>query len=928
MIEITKRLFFYIFILTSLFACKDDNVEVEPVLEAKETILNFDRKTEMKNVGINTNLTNWDVTSSAPEWCKVSKKTSPSSHVVIMVTENQATEPRKAEITVAGENLKSIIKVEQLGSAPSIRLSPDSLYLDSKSVERTIKLTTNLNAVSFEAEEGVDWFTIKENKEKEGEYLVSVEENRSYSDRSATIVFKSTDVTSAIVKEEFLITQRGLTGTSDDVDVPKDKKVVPTGGKANQAQPGQGIENTFNGVFGGEPYHSPWGNGTKFPVVLEYFFDGKGEVPELIDYLIYYTRSGNGNFGKLNLYVATKDNPEYKLYGNYDFKETNSPSKITFADGLKNPTKIKFGVLSGLGGYASCDQMEFYQINQNNDLLNELLNVFTDGTCSELKPNVTDDQINKLSPFFGTIASKMKQGDYPRDFRIEEYPAYSIVEEWAEKLLINPRGVLDNCTGIYAEAHEKIVILVGETHGNQLKLRSIEEANFSGDDYMLNPGVNKIKIRNRGLLYILYNVQDIQAPNAKPIKIHIPMQGGKVNGYWDIKKHKTNEKYKEHLANATYPYFDIKGNDMMLKFITQAFRQHVPNEIIPTINFWDEMVQVQQGIMGWEGIYPDKMNNRMYARSTKEGYMSAQSYQTNFAESTLFKILSPTEMLKDEDNPWGPAHEIGHMNQGAINWKGNTETSNNLFSNLVRYKMTDFLSRGETMEEINQRHVVEKKTFADYGENGGIPSLRMQWQLYCYFHILNNNDQFFPSLFTISRESGRRPIENDPGWSQLNYLRNACDAAQLNLLDFFEFWGFLTPVDMEINQYGKAQHTVTTQMIEETKNYVMNKGYKNPSQVIQYIEDRDPASYGDVGKMNKQYKQNSKITKNITYTRNGSNISIHNGDEAIGFEVKDDNELKFFSNKFNFVANSFVWNSKLKIFAVQADGKRTEIKEK
>ena len=43
------------------------------------------------------------------------------------------------------------------------------------------------------------------------------------------------------------------------------------------------------------------------------------------------------------------------------------------------------------------------------------------------------------------------------------------------------------------------------------------------------------------------------------------------------------------------------------------------------------------------------MNNRMYARSTKEGYMSAQSYQTNFAESTLFKILSPTEMLKDED---------------------------------------------------------------------------------------------------------------------------------------------------------------------------------------------------------------------------------------------------------------------------------------
>ena len=926
--EITKKIILFFIIIISFSACKDDKVEADPLLEAKESILNFETKTAMKSVGVNTNLTNWEVASTEPDWCKVTKKTSPTSHIVVMVTENLGTESRSAEVILTGQNLRSTIKVEQIGSEPSIRLAPDSLYLESKAFERVVKLTTNIEEIAFEVEKESDWFSIIESDINKNEFIISIEENKNYTERISTVIFKSTDTNTKGVTKDFLITQKGLTGTSDDVDVPKDIKVIPTGGKANQAQPNQGIENTFNGIFGGEPYHSPWGDGTTFPVVLEYFFDGKGEAPDLIDYLIYYTRSGNGNFGKLNLYVATESEPEYKLYDNYDFKHTNSPSKINFTGGLKNPIKIKFEVLSGLGGYASCDQMEFYKVNKDNDLMTKLLSVFTDGTCSELKNGVTDEQINNLSPFFGNIASKMKQGNYPRDFRIDEYPAYSIVEDWADKLLINPRGVLDNCTGIYAEANEEVIILVGETNGNQLKLRSIEDANFSGDDYMLNEGINKIKVRKKGLLYILYNVNDIQAASAKPIKIHIPMQSGTVNGYWDMKKHKTDEKYKELLANATYPYFDVKGNDMMLKFITAGFRQHVPNSIIPTVKFWDEMVQVEQSIMGWDGIYPDKMNNRMYARSTKEGYMSAQSYQTNFAESTLFKILSPTEMLKDEDNPWGPAHEIGHMNQGAINWKGNTETSNNLFSNLVRYKMTEFLSRGETMEEINQRQVIEKKVFTDYGDNGGIPSLRMQWQLYCYFHILENNQQFFPKVFKISRENGRRPIENDPGWSQLNYVRNACDATELNLLEFFEFWGFLTPADMEVNQYGKGHLTVTPAMINETISYVQGKGYKKPAQVIQYIEDRDPTSYGEVGKLNNQYKSNTKISKNITYTRSGNSITIQNGDQAIGFEVRDDNELKFFSNKFSFNVNNIVWNDNLKVFAVQADGDRKELTSK
>lgn len=910
-----------------LFACEEDKVNIDPLLEVTEAIINFEIDTSIKTVGVNTNLTNWDVSSSEPEWCKVSKKTSPSPHIVIMVTHNDQTEARSAEIIVTGQNLKSTINVEQLGSAPSIKLSPDSLLLESNAIERTINLTTNIETVVAEISSDYDWISFSENEEIKGEYTITVTQNKTFNERQGAILFTSSSLAEKI-SETFLITQKGLAGTPADVDVPEDIKVVPTGGKASQYQSNQNIENTFDGVFGGDPYHSPWGDQTNLPVVLEYFFDGNGETPELIDYFVYYTRSGNGNFGKFNLYVATAEKPQYELYGNYDFKEVHSPSKITFTNGLIKPTKIKFEVLSGLGGFVSCDEMEFYQTNRENDLHAELLTVFTDVTCSELLEDVTDEQINSLPPFFGEIAAKMKLNDYPRDFRIDEYPAYSVTEEWAEKLYINPRGLLDNCTGIYAEANEEVIILVGETYGHQLKLRSIEETDSYGDDYLLNEGVNKIQVRNRGLLYILYNVSDIQALSSKPIKIHIPIQSGKVNGYWDLKEHISDEEYTELLSNATYPYFEVKGTDIMMKFPTQKFRELIPNSILPTINFWDEMVQIEQSIMGWEGIYPEKMNNRMYARSSKEGYMSAQSYQTNYAENTLYKILSPAELLKDEDHLWGPAHEIGHMNQGAINWKGITETSNNLFSNLVRYKMTSFPTRGESMEQINQRHVVEKKVYTDYGDNGGIPSLRMHWQLYSYFHILGNNPQFYPALFNLSRELNRRPVNNEPGWSQLNFVRNACDAAELNLLDFFEFWGFLTPVDMEVNQYGIGQLIVTQTMIDETVNYVQNKDYSKPAQVIQYIEDREPVSYGDVGKLMKQFKENTKITRNVTYTRSGNLITIQNGEEAVGFEVRDNNQLKFFSNKFMYSVNNIIWNDNLTVDAVQADGVRIELKSK
>ena len=171
---------------------------------------------------------------------------------------------------------------------------------------------------------------------------------------------------------------------SSDLVISEDIKVIPSGGKASEFQPGQGIENTWDGKFsadGANPYHSVWGQS---PNSRSHWSITSREVP-IFDYLIYYTRAGNGNFGELDLLIATDEgHSNWTKYGTYNFRMQNAPSKISFKTTQK-VTGVKFAVKSGAGNFVSCDEMEFYRYNQENTLENTLLTVFSDITCSALE---------------------------------------------------------------------------------------------------------------------------------------------------------------------------------------------------------------------------------------------------------------------------------------------------------------------------------------------------------------------------------------------------------------------------------------------------------------------------------------------------------------------------------------------------------------
>ena len=805
----------------------------------------------------------------------------------------------------------------------------------------SISITTNLNVDNWEAKVTDKWLRATQFKNS---LKISVDANIGSNRRTANV-----KVSSATKHYTITVTQY----SASDIVIEEDIQVKPYAGKASEEEtdPDRSIEHSFDDKFiadGGVPYHSKWGQSADFPVILEYYFEGNTDI----DYFIYHTNSGNGTFGKFDVYTQTKENTEYVHQGSYDFNMRNSPSIASLKTPVK-ATKVKFEVHSGKNGYVSCDEMQFFKKNKKNTLEEQLLTVFTDITCSEIKPDVTQEQIEALPEFFIQTASALKDDSYnkwEKEFRIREYYPYSSADEWADKLMTRKYGDLDNPTGIYVNEGDEVVVLVGNTHGQSISIQNIGEetskgyaqTSVNGDIYPLKEGVNKLTAKQTGMLFVMYNT-NIQNPDAQPIKIHIPLGGGKVCGFFSLKEHQTNEKYKELIDKADYKYFCVIGNAIILYFHHKQLKAAVPYDILSSIELWDNMIQWQQELMGIEDVYPKQMNNHIFAISPEGGYMWASEGRIGFVYTALGDILRKSYLMASR-NSWGPAHELGHVHQGAINWASTTESSNNLFSNYTIYKFGQNCSRGtelavpEYAANVKKatlvfRRCVENKAWCDFGTDyqGEDPEMhaRMNWQLWNYYHRCGYNPQFFPTLFKLMREN--RVSTQDPGENQMMYARMACRAANENLTDFFERWGFFVPISMKVNQYGTYNYIVTDAMIKETKEFM--KQFPAPKHAFYYLEDRKKGDPGldttppDVGYFT-QFAEDMKITKQITYTISGHQVNVQNGEQAVAFEIKENDNLKYFGTSFQFEVPNTISPDRVKLYAVQADGVRIEMTRK
>ncbi len=889
-----------------------------PFLTIDIQAINFNPGPSSRSINVKTNVENWTATvqPSAQSWINARPD---GSMLKITVKENREAGTRQGEIKVVAATLTETITVEQLGKEPAILLSAESFTVSVDGGELQLEVTSNIEYDIMIPDE-TDWVNVKlatrltEMVKKE--YRIDVKWNSSDEERQAELVVKQQNGT---LERKVFITQKaqeGYSGSSKD-DIKDDIRVTVKGGKASSYQGGEEIEKSFDNDFS-TIYHSNWNNrGTDyFPITLEYYFEGQ----ESIDYLVYHPRPDghtNGNFKEVEIWVATETEPTLKKWTDVDFKGSGSATRVTFEEPVLDPKTVRFVVKSGAGdgqGFASCSEMEFYRKNPEN--FNPSL-IFSDLTCSKLKPGINLNDIKEIpNKLYRDIALYLFNGQYPSEFRIQEYRAWPHPDDWAKENKTSTLSLLDNPTGISISQGEDLIVFVGDTHGHSLslKLQDLDKAEGDGYNnasfYPLSSGVNKLKPRNKGLGYIFYHTPDYKS--APPVKVHFAT--GEVNGYFDSQKHSASE-WSRLLNGAVNKHFDLLGEYAHLTFETEAFRSHAKNSGPQLIDRYDDLVRLEQEFMGLMK-YNRPTVNRAYFHVMYTSFMYATSYRTAYHASTQSTILNHETLKK---SPWGPAHEMGHTLQTrpGFLWLGMTEVTNNVHSlyvqtqwgNPSRIESEDMGRYNNRYEKAYHNSFVKKTPHP--GEEDVFCKLVSLWQLQLYFANAKGFTDMYKDFCERIRTSPNQPT---PGEQQLDFVRAICDITETDLTRFFTRWGYLSPFDDELDDYGKRRFTVTRKQVDDLIAEIGAKNYAPVTEAIEYICDSNWQLFRDKLPVQKG-----------TATKNGAKITMSGWKNVVAYKVYEGDNLVFVSNWGSFMLDNPA-TSNTKVYAVAYNGDKTEVK--
>lgn len=911
-----------VFICLNFTFCSDD--KVEPIFLNVQTSVVFASVEGSKVISVSTNAVNWSFNVDQVDWINVSKN-SGLDGLSISVTKNNNQDSRSTTIHVTTGEIKKDIKIEQLGNDGKIIVSTPIITVPA--IGGKIVFSVNSN-VDFDIliPDSINWIVEKSTKASARSALVSkdfelfVDWSKEFNDRSTELTVKEKD---GGLSEKILIIQKGqknyTPGEFPDISDISDIKIKVISATASSFQQGGEIAKSYDDNMG-TLYHSNLDNSSSdyFPITLEYNL----EKVEQLDYIIYHPREDNkniGNFKVVDVLVSTESRPGFTLVKTVDLEGSNTPSKIAFDEPIIEPTTVRFVVKSGVGagqGFASCAEMEFYTIDPDGF---DPLTIFTDESYSELKEGVTEDDILSIkATFFKNMAYYIYLGVYPSEFRIQEYKAWPSPDKFANENKISAYSLLDNPTGIQVKSGEELLVFVGPTHGfNNLRIK-VQNLDYpNGDGYSLNSsfyslkeGVNKIVMDRDGLLYVFYHTENYK--NASPIKIHFAT--GQVNGYFDSQKHDKSD-WKRLLNAATDKHFDVVGKYAHMTFPTASFKQHTKDGLA-LVQAYDSLVFWEQDFMGFHkyGRYPV---NRMYFNVMYgSSYMYATANRTSYSEGTMADVMCDINRFKEKC--WGPAHEVGHVHQTrpGLKWHGTTEVTNNIHSMYVQHMFgkppylmetvaggySNYYEKAYRFAFVNRiAHPVEKDYFC---------KLVPFWQLQVYFASAIGMPDFYKDLYEQIRI---RPDKSTPGEQQLEFVKIASEIANMNLTEFFEYWGFLSPVDAVINDYGEQRFVVTQSQIEKIKSEVDALNLPDPEFPIHYVCDDNW----------RNIKNRSEI-KEGSATRTGNTFKMNGWDNVMAYEVWNNDKLVFIGNSSSFTVTTSV-SDNTKLYAVDYKGNKTSI---
>jgi hypothetical protein len=312
----------------------------------------------------------------------------------------------------------------------------------------------------------------------------------------------------------------------------------------------------------------------------------------------------------------------------------------------------------------------------------------------------------------------------------------------------------------------------------------------------------------------------------------------------------------------TDKYMNVVSDYVQWHIQTSIINYANQTTLVEAIRKWDSFESLQLKIMGltagkdpiYEDLYPKRFNNHIMVVELNpalgdEGLANASNYRVAFNTNSCKILVLTYKDTNESDNGsfteydirngqwnWSQPHEIGHVNQKAINCIGTTEVSNNMFSQAVCWASGNVTTRMVNIKK--EAPLLAEKT--SWMERSGERAL-MYANLYEYFHILGNDTTFYPKVFHEMRNDlmdGRGYPTVVSGYD--NYLKLArvmAKCAKMNLNDYFTYWGLYEPYENDsIVDYGRYSMKTTQEDIDATKAYIAQQGESNGAMI--FIDDR------------------------------------------------------------------------------------------
>lgn len=658
------------------------------------------------------------------------------------------------------------------------------------------------------------------------------------------------------------------------------------------------------------------------PATFTYEFAGD----EVIDYCVAYPLHPTENryygaWGEVEVYTREAgENQDFVKVLEKNLGMSGMPVTFPF-EGRKKLGAVRIVVKSGQQGFAHCGDVQFFR---RTDALFDYTTLFKDQTCSELKDGITEADIeNCPEPFYQTLAQALHDGTYPKHFRIQEYEARPEPSLHGSANLINSFSRYENVTGIAVKKGEKLTAFVGEIPSGQSIGLKVKYWGGEESEYTLREGFNQLNITTTGLVYVMYH--NSTSTPLPAVKIHFAT--GTVNGYFDTAKH-TAEQWDEIIANSTFDFLDVVGENVQIAFSRNDFRQYCPDPLA-LMEAYDEIYDLAEDFCGMVK-YGRELTNRImicYNAGTG-GAMAAGDGIITWNNSQGLSIPSAVQAEQAMNNPWGVAHELGHelqLRPGRSRYEGMLEVTNNLIPAYVQLARgldsrlySGDISSAKTghqseFERAMTYYQAEKRphNYNMEGTRTVLTKLIPLWQLYLYSAEVLGQDWF--------KDYYQRLLTDDyvgeNGEAQMQVVRIFCEVSGLNLLKFFEHSGFLTPTNAPTDN-NEATFTVTTAMIQNLRQEIEAKGLPEPDVEFWRLTDQQESIDA--------FRNKSTVTEG-TATQDGATFEMSNWQNVAAYEVYTQGQLVYVSPHQKFtVVNADVDNSTY-VMAVSATGEKTKV---